>query len=91
MPPAVVPRRSLNLKRVPAELTFHPGEPPLNEPNRAMLGSRGTVCETFQAGRGKVRIGDTVWLATGPDLAEGTPVAVSGVQGTRLVVAAIEP
>ena len=61
-------------------------EQPLNEPQRAMLGARGTVCEAFLNGRGKVRLGDTVWLATGPDLAEGAPVVVSAVHGTRLVV-----
>jgi membrane protein implicated in regulation of membrane protease activity len=33
-----------------------------------------------------VRIGDTVWLAEGHDLAEGTPVIVAGVHGTRLEV-----
>ena len=67
------------------------GEAPLNQPHRAMLGARGTVCEAFLSGRGKVRIGDTVWLATGPDLAEGAPVVVSGVHGTRLVVEGLEP
>ena len=67
------------------------GEAPLNDPHRAMLGMRGTVCEAFLSGRGKVRVGDSVWLATGPDLAEGAPVVVSGVRGTRLVVAPMEP
>lgn len=62
------------------------GEVPLNVPRRSMIGARGTVSEAFVAGRGKVRIGDTVWLAEGPDLAEGTPVAVAGVRGTRLEV-----
>jgi membrane protein implicated in regulation of membrane protease activity len=61
-------------------------EEPLNEPHRAMLGARGTVCEAFLNGRGKVRIGDTVWLANGPELTEGALVVVSGVHGTRLVV-----
>jgi membrane protein implicated in regulation of membrane protease activity len=61
-------------------------EAPLNERSLAMIGARGTVCEAFQSGRGKVRLGDSVWLAAGPDLAEGTPVVVSAVRGTRLVV-----
>jgi membrane protein implicated in regulation of membrane protease activity len=69
----------------------HRGDAPLNEPHRAMLGARGVVCEAFLSGRGKVRVGHSVWLATGPDLAEGAPVVVSGVQGTRLVVVGIEP
>lgn len=64
----------------------HRGEAPLNERNAAMLGARGVVCEAFLSGRGKVRVGDGVWLAAGPDLAEGTPIVVSGVRGTRLFV-----
>ena len=64
----------------------HRGEPPLKEPHRALHGARGTVCEAFVNGRGKIRLGDSVWLAAGPDLAEGTPVVVSGIRGTRLAV-----
>jgi membrane protein implicated in regulation of membrane protease activity len=62
------------------------GEVALNAPRRSMIGARGTVCEAVVNGRGKVRIGDTVWLADGPDLAEGTPVVVAGLRGTRLEV-----
>lgn len=64
----------------------HQRETPLNERSRAMLGARGTVCEPLAGGHGKVRLGDGVWLASGPKLAEGTPVVVTAVQGTRLVV-----
>jgi membrane protein implicated in regulation of membrane protease activity len=67
------------------------GETPLNDKSVAMLGARGTVCEAFFNGRGKVRLGDGVWLADGPDLAEGAPVVVSAVRGTRLIVQAVEP
>jgi membrane protein implicated in regulation of membrane protease activity len=65
-------------------------EEPLNERHRSMLGERGTVCETFVNGRGKVRLGDSVWLAAGPDLDEGATVVVSGFRGTRLVVEAMQ-
>jgi membrane protein implicated in regulation of membrane protease activity len=64
----------------------HDGGVPLNAPQRSMIGARGTVCQTIANGRGKVRVGDTVWLADGPDLAAGTPVVVAGVRGTRLDV-----
>lgn len=67
------------------------GDLPLNERSQAMIGARGTVCEAFQSGRGKVRLGDTVWLAAGPELAEGAPVVVSAVRGTRLVVQPVGP
>ncbi|HUN40185.1 MAG TPA: NfeD family protein [Acetobacteraceae bacterium] len=58
----------------------------LNQRDRAMLGARAVVSTSIVNGEGKVRIGDTVWLAEGPDLAEGTPVVVSAVHGSRLVV-----
>ena len=64
------------------------GELRLNQRNLAMVGTRGVVCEAFVNGHGKVRLGDGVWLATGPDFAEGTPVVVSAVRGTRLFVEA---
>ena len=63
----------------------------LNARSQAMIGARGTVCEAFANGQGKVRLGDGVWLATGPDLAEGSSVVVSAVHGTRLVVQAVTP
>jgi hypothetical protein len=67
------------------------GDAPLNERSLAMVGARGTVCEVIRNGCGKVRLGDGVWLADGPDLAAGAPVVVSAVRGTRLVVQALEP
>ena len=73
---------------------LHPrrrGEAPLNDRSLAMVGARGTVCDAFFNGRGKVRLGDGVWLADGPDLAEGAPVVVSAVRGTRLFVQALGP
>jgi membrane protein implicated in regulation of membrane protease activity len=65
------------------------GETLLNDRGLAMVGARGIVCDAFFNGRGKVRLGDGVWLAVGPDLAEGTPVVVGAVRGTRLVVQAL--
>jgi membrane protein implicated in regulation of membrane protease activity len=67
------------------------GEVPLNDRALAMVGARGTVCEAFYNGRGKVRLGDSVWLAIGPDLGEGAPIVVGAVRGTRLVVEPVKP
>lgn len=59
---------------------------PLNQRDLGMIGTHGVVCEPLLNGRGKVRLGDTVWLAEGPDLAEGTPIAVKSVRGTSVIV-----
>jgi membrane protein implicated in regulation of membrane protease activity len=64
------------------------GEPPvLINSSARLLGATGTVEEPIAAGRGKIRLGDTVWLARGPDLPSGTTVTVTGVDGTVLNVA----
>jgi membrane protein implicated in regulation of membrane protease activity len=68
------------------------GETRLNQRSAALVGERGTVCQAFQGGRGKVRLGDSVWLASGPERAEeGTRVVINAVRGTRLIVAALGP
>jgi inner membrane protein len=55
---------------------------------RGPLGEPGIVEEPIVDGRGKVRVRDISWLATGPDLAKGTPIVVVGrPEGTLLEVA----
>ncbi len=63
-------------------------EPALNQRDVQMIGSRGVTCETFVNGRGKVRLGDSVWLAEGPNLADGVPIVVTALHGTSVIVAA---
>ena len=61
-------------------------EIPLNRRNRLMIGCHGTVAVPLVNGQGKVRLGDSVWLAEGPDLPEGTPIVVKGVRGSWVVI-----
>ncbi|MEG3640242.1 NfeD family protein [Magnetococcus sp. PR-3] len=67
----------------PAEAGDHNG---LNERGHRMLGQVYLVEEAITHGRGKVRIGDSLWLAQGPDCEVGTPVKVMDVQSTTLMV-----
>jgi len=59
-----------------------------NARDRQMVGAHAVVAEPIRNGRGKIRLGDTVWLAEGPDLPEGAAVVVTAVRGTTAVVAA---
>ncbi len=61
-------------------------QPLLNRKGERMLGRRVLVAEAFVNGRGKVRVGDTVWLAEGPDVGVGAAVEVVGVHGATLTV-----
>ncbi|WP_296575098.1 NfeD family protein [Phreatobacter sp.] len=64
-------------------------KPDLNRRLEALIGNEFVLEEPIQAGRGRVRIADSVWLVTGPDLATGARVRVTAFQGAVLVVEAV--
>lgn len=61
-------------------------EPDLNIRGAQYIGRTVVVAEEIRQGRGKVRVGDTLWHAEGEDVKAGTRVKVVGVDGTALVV-----
>lgn len=61
-------------------------EPDLNVRGAQYIGRIVTVEDAIVSGRGKVRVGDTLWPAQGPDCPKGARVKVIGVSGTVLVV-----
>jgi membrane protein implicated in regulation of membrane protease activity len=65
------------------------GPTTVNDPRARMVGSIGHVSETIRDGQGKVRIGDSDWLAEGPDLAPGAAVRVTGLSGNTVTVEAL--
>jgi inner membrane protein len=60
--------------------------PDLNAGGQQYVGRLLVVQDAIECGRGKVRAGDTLWSAEGPDTAVGTSVMVTGARGTVLVV-----
>jgi inner membrane protein len=57
----------------------------LNKPGNRFKGQIVEVAEPIVSGRGKVKIGDTLWIAEGPDAAAGARVRVTGSRGTVVV------
>jgi inner membrane protein len=62
------------------------GSNAVNDPHARIVGSIGHVTEPIRDGQGKVRIGDSDWLAEGPDLPAGAAVRVKGLAGTAVTV-----
>jgi membrane protein implicated in regulation of membrane protease activity len=60
--------------------------PLLNQRDVELIGKTGVAAEEFHFGQGKVRLGDTVWLAEGPAVPKGAPVVVKAVRGTVVIV-----
>lgn len=61
----------------------------VNDPTARVVGSVGHVTEAIRDGQGKVRIGDSDWLAEGPDLPSGAAVRVVALHGNTVTVAAL--
>lgn len=61
-------------------------EPNLNIRGAQYIGRTVVVEDAIKNGRGRVRVGDTLWNAEGEDAATGARVSVTGVSGTALVV-----
>jgi inner membrane protein len=61
-------------------------DPKLNDRTARLIGQTVTVVGAISGGEGRVRVGDGVWAARGPDADEGTRVRVTGADGTCLRV-----
>ena len=64
-------------------------EPDLNNRGALYVGRTVVVEEAISNGRGKARVGDTLWQVSGPDMAAGARVRVTGSDGTVLKVEAL--
>ncbi|MEI9849997.1 MAG: NfeD family protein [Sphingomonas sp.] len=61
-------------------------DPLLNDRVARLIGEVVTVVEPIEAGKGKVKVGDGEWLASGPDTPRGAHVRIVGAHGTLLAV-----
>jgi hypothetical protein len=61
--------------------------PDLNHLGARVTGEIAVVTQAIEGGQGRVRLGDSEWLAVGPDAAAGARVTVVGADGARLKVA----
>ena len=61
-------------------------DPLLNDRLARLQGETLVVVEQIENGRGRVRVGDSVWQCRGPDSAVGSRVRVTGSEGSCLRV-----
>lgn len=61
-------------------------EPVLNRADRGLVGREAVLAEAIVGGAGALRLDDTYWRVSGPDLPAGTRVRITGLAGTVLTV-----
>ena|SRR6218665_114545 len=61
-------------------------DPLMNDRGARLVGETVVVTHAIDGGNGRVRQGDTEWLAKGPDAEPGTRMRVAGHDGVVLVV-----
>ena len=64
-------------------------DPLLNDRGGRLVGDTVVVAQAIENGRGRVRHGDTEWLARGPDAPAGARMRVAGHDGAVLIVEAL--
>lgn len=76
-------RRFMGATDVPTD------EPLLNRRNEQLIGQIVVLEEATVNGRGRARIGDSLWRVKGPDLAAGSQVRITGTDQGTLTVEAV--
>lgn len=61
-------------------------QPLLNRRREQLVGKTATLEEAIVNGSGRIRIDDTVWRVSGPDLKAGTRVRVAAATSNELIV-----
>ncbi|MBP2550062.1 membrane protein implicated in regulation of membrane protease activity [Neorhizobium galegae] len=61
-------------------------QPLLNRRGDSLVGRTATLVEPIREGRGRIRLDDTWWSVTGPDLPAGMRVRVADWTGSELIV-----
>ncbi|MER8643020.1 NfeD family protein [Mesorhizobium sp. M1252] len=59
-------------------------QPLLNRRGAQLVGRMATLAEPIKDGRGRIKLGDTLWRVSGPDLPAGTQVRVVSSAETDL-------
>jgi len=65
---------------------IQPADPLMNDRGARAVGEIVVVTRAIDGGTGRVRLGDSEWLAKGPDAEPGSRMRVSGHDGAVLIV-----
>lgn len=65
-------------------------DPLLNQRGSRLVGETAVLTQSIEGGTGRLRYGDSEWLAKGPDMETGTRVRITGSDGAILLVEPVQ-
>ena len=77
---------AFSARRILRDRPIVSSDPLLNRRGAQLVGETAMITQAIEEGSGRVKLGDSEWIARGPDLAAGTRVRVTGTKGVVLLV-----
>jgi membrane protein implicated in regulation of membrane protease activity len=73
-------------RRFLSESPIVSADPLMNRRGARLVGETAVVVQAIEHGSGRVHVGDSEWIAKGPDLPVGERVRITGNEGATLLV-----
>ena len=77
---------AFSAKRFLRDRPIESSDPLLNRRGARLVGETALVVQAIEHGSGRVKLGDSEWIARGPNVAAGERVRISGSEGAILLV-----
>ena len=77
---------AFSAKRILRDKPIESSDPLMNRRGARLIGETALVVQAIEHGSGRVKLGDSEWIARGPDVAAGEHVRISGSEGAILLV-----
>ena len=77
---------AFSAKRFLRDRPIESSDPLMNRRGARQIGEIALVVQAIEHGSGRVKLGDSEWIAHGPDAAAGERVRISGSEGAILLV-----
>src|SRR5687768_156388 len=77
---------AFSAKRILRDKPIESSDPLMNRRGARLVGETALVVQPIEHGSGRVKLGDSEWIARGPNVAAGERVRISGSEGAVLLV-----
>jgi len=77
---------AFSAKRFLRDKPIESSDPLMNRRGARLVGETALVVQAIEHGSGRIKLGDSEWIAHGPDVAAGERVRISGSNGAVLLV-----